>query len=129
MATSLYVQAGVCDYLARAYDPHLIGLRAALGERRTLAREAIAAHWPKAVRLANGAGGFYLWATAPRELRARALLDASERLGASFLFGEAFHAAAGGERNFRLAITPVSREALVEGIRRIGAAFAKVAAR
>ncbi len=81
------------------------------------------------MRLANGAGGFYLWATAPREMRARALLDASERLGATFLFGEAFHAAAGGDHSFRLAITPVSRDALVEGIRRIGTAIAQVAAR
>jgi DNA-binding transcriptional MocR family regulator len=57
------------------------------------------------------------------------LLDASERGGASFLFGEAFHAASGGDHNFRLAITPVSHEALVEGIRRIGTAIGSVAAR
>ena len=71
-------------------------------------------------------GGYYVWATAPRESRARALLDAAERAGASFLFGEAFYAASGGDHNFRLAITPVSHEALVEGIRRIGVAIAAV---
>jgi 2-aminoadipate transaminase len=129
MATSLYVQASVCDYLNADYDPHVMRLRAELTERRELARAAIAQHWPKSMRLANGVGGFYLWATAPREMRARALLEAAERNGASFLFGEAFFATSGGDHNFRLAITPVDRDELVEGIKRIGAAIASVSNR
>jgi DNA-binding transcriptional MocR family regulator len=129
MATSLYVQAGVCDYLERAYDEHVKRLRDELTARRIVAREAIATHWPKTMRLASGAGGFYVWATAPREMRARALLDAAERNGATFLFGEAFFAASGGDHNFRLAITPVTRDQLVEGIGRIGSAIASVAHR
>jgi DNA-binding transcriptional MocR family regulator len=129
MATSLYVQAGVYDYLTRAYDPHVVQLRDELTARRAIARDAIAAHWPKSMRLTSGGGGFYLWATAPREMRARALLDAAERNGATFLFGEAFYAASGGDHNFRLAITPVSREALVQGIRRIGESIAALGAR
>ncbi len=129
MATSLYVQAGVGDYLAHAYDPHVKRLRAELAVRRTMAREAIAEYWPKTMRLSSGNGGYYLWATAPREMRARALLDAAERNGASFLFGEAFYATTGGDHNFRLAITPVTHEQLLEGIRRIGAAIGAVAAR
>lgn len=129
MATSLYVQAGVGDYLERAYDPHVKRLRAELTVRRTMASEAIAKHWPRSMRLSRGNGGYYLWATAPREMRARALLDAAERNGASFLFGEAFYAANGGDHNFRLAITPVTHEQLIEGIRRIGAAIGAAAAR
>ncbi len=129
MATSLYVQAGVRDYLETAYDAHLPRLRAELEARRAIARDAIAEHWPKTMRLAKGGGGFYLWLTAPREMRARALLDAAERNGATFLFGEAFFAASGGDHNFRMAITPVSREELVSGIERIGAAIASVGAR
>jgi len=129
MASSLYVQAGVHDYLIRGYDAHVAGLREELARRRTIARDAIAAHWPKSIRLGSGGGGFYLWATAPREMRARALLDAAERNGASFLFGEAFFAASGGDHNFRLAITPVSRGALVEGIRRIGESIAALSTR
>jgi DNA-binding transcriptional MocR family regulator len=129
MATSLYVQAAVNDYLAGAYDAHVLRLREELMARRQVARAAIDAHWPKSMRLTSGGGGFYLWATAPREMRARALLDACERNGATFLFGEAFFAASGGDHNFRLAITPVTREALVEGIRRIGESIAALGAR
>ena len=129
MATSLYVQAGVCDYLGRDYDEHVTRLRDEVTRRRAIARAAIAEHWPKAMRVSETAGGFYLWVTAPRETRARALLDAAERVGATFLFGEAFYAASGGDHNFRLAITPVSREGLVEGIARIGRAMTALAAR
>jgi len=129
MATSLYVQAGVADYLKRAYDPHVERLRSELAVRRKMAREAIAEYWPKSMRLSSSNGGYYLWATAPREMRARALLDAAERNSASFLFGEAFYAANGGDHNFRVAITPVSHAQLREGIRRIGAAIAAVSAR
>ena len=129
MATSLYVQGGVYEYLARHYDAHVVRLRDELTRRRTIARDAIATHWPKAMRVTESGGGFYLWIAAPRDMRARALLDASERHGASFLFGEAFFAASGGDHNFRLAISAVPHDRLVEGIRRIGLAVAQSSSR
>ncbi|HEV3155368.1 MAG TPA: PLP-dependent aminotransferase family protein [Candidatus Baltobacteraceae bacterium] len=128
MATSLYVQAAICDYLDTGYDAHVGQLREELHLRRQMADEAIAQHWPAAMRTSKAAGGFYLWVTTPREIRARPLLDQSERLGASFLFGEPFFASSGGDHNFRLALTPVTREQIPEGIRRIGKAITAVKA-
>ncbi len=122
MASSLYVQAGVCDYLGRGYDAHLGALRSELDRRRSIAFAAIDAHWPAAMRVDRSGGGYYLWATAPREMRARALLDAAERRGASFLFGDAFYPSSGGDHHLRLALTPVRRDEITEGIRRIGEA-------
>ncbi|HKU81483.1 MAG TPA: PLP-dependent aminotransferase family protein [Candidatus Tumulicola sp.] len=124
MATSLYVQAAVADYLEGGYDAHVAQLRAELQRRRALADDAIARHWPKSLRVSRPSGGFYLWATTPRDVRARTLLDASERLGASFMFGEAFFANSGGDHHLRLALTAVSRDDIGEGIARIGAAIA-----
>jgi 2-aminoadipate transaminase len=124
MASSMYMQAGVRDYLETDYDAHIGALRAELVLRRSIAFEAIERHWPAGMRVAKDGDGYYLWATAPRELRARALLASAERRGASFLFGEAFFAQSGGDHNFRLALTPVPRGAIAEGIRRIGEAAA-----
>jgi DNA-binding transcriptional MocR family regulator len=124
MATSLYVQAAIADYLERGYDAHVEQLRDELMLRRGLADEAIAKYWPPTFKVSRPAGGFYLWASTPREIRARALLDAAERLGASFLFGEAFFANSGGDHYFRLALTAVTRKEIGEGIRRIGEAIA-----
>lgn len=123
MATSLYVQAAICDYLQTGYDAHVVQLRQELLERRRIADDAIAKHWPSTIRTSKATGGFYLWATTPRELRARPLLDQAERFGASFLFGEAFFANSGGDHHFRLALTAVSRGDIPEGIRRIGQAI------
>ncbi len=123
MATSLYVQAAIVDYLERGYDAHIEQLREELHLRRKIADEAIAKYWPNGVRAIGPSGGFYLWVATPREMRARPLLDAAERLGASFLFGEAFFANSGGDHNFRLALTAVRRDEISEGIRRIGEAM------
>ena len=128
MATSLYVQAAVHDYLQTGFDPHVVQLRAELARRRNIADEAMAAHWPSTFRSSKAAGGFYVWVAAPRDVRARPLLDAAERLGASFLFGEAFYATPGGDHHFRLALTAVKRDEITEGIRRIGQAIAAVRA-
>jgi 2-aminoadipate transaminase len=128
MATSLYVQAAITDYLQSGYDAHVAQLRDELALRRRLADEAIAKYWPSSLKAIGPAGGFYLWITTPRELRARALLDAAERRGASFLFGEAFFASSGGDHHFRLALTAVTRSEIGEGIRRIGEAIASLRA-
>jgi DNA-binding transcriptional MocR family regulator len=128
MATSLYVQAAIVDYLDGGYDAHVAQLREELVLRRKLADAAIAEHWPQNVRAVGAPGGFYLWAATPREIRARALLDAAERLGASFLFGEAFFANSGGDHHFRLALTAVARDEIGEGIRRIGEAVTNLRA-
>jgi DNA-binding transcriptional MocR family regulator len=121
MASSMFIQAGVRDYLEDGYDAHVAALRDELARRRAIAFAAIAEHWPSSMRVMNG-DGYYLWATAPRETRARALLANAEHRGASFLFGEAFFPQSGGDHNFRLALTPVPRSAIAEGIRRIGEA-------
>lgn len=123
-ATSLFVQAGVREFLRSAFDSHLPRLRAELQTRRDIARAAIDAYWPATVQVSPG-GGYYLWATTPREQPARRLLAAAEQLGASALAGETFFTRKGGEHNLRLALTPVSRDALTEGVRRIGEAFAR----
>ena len=124
MATSLYVQAAISDYLETGYDAHVSQLRDELRLRREMADAAAAEYWPSTMRMSKASGGFYLWVTTPREIRSRLLLDQSERLGASFMFGEPFFANSGGDHHFRLALTPVTRAEIGEGIRRIGDAVA-----
>ena len=124
MATSMYIQAGVDDFVRTSYDAHVRALRVELAERRALANAAIARHWPATLRVDANADGYYVWASAPREVRTRALLAGAERRGVSFLFGEPFFAQGGGEHNFRLALTPVPRTAIADGIERIGALLA-----
>src|ERR1700688_2171530 len=46
MASSMYIQAGVRDYLESGYDPHVAALRTELKERRAIAFAAIERYWP-----------------------------------------------------------------------------------
>lgn len=126
MATSLYVQAAIADYLETGYDTHVGQLRDELRLRREIADAAMAEHWPASMRASKASGGFYLWVGTPREIRARPLLDQAERLGASFMFGQPFFATTGGEHHFRLALTPVTRAQIPQGIARIGKAVASL---
>src|SRR5471032_748977 len=87
MATSMYIQAGVEDFMRTAYDVHVRELRDELAVRRAIANAAIAKHWPPSLRVDPNADGYYVWASATREVRARALLASAERRGVSFLFG------------------------------------------
>ena len=120
MATSMYIQAGVDDFVRGAYDSHVRALRIELAARRKIANDAIAKYWPATLRVDPNADGYYVWATASREFRARALLASAERRGVSFLFGEPFFAQGGGDHSIRIALTPVPRNAIEEGIKRIG---------
>ena len=130
MATSLYVQAAIADYLERGYDAHVAQLRDELLERRARRRSPRSRNTGRRrCKVSRPAGGFYLWASTPRELRARALLDAAERLGASFLFGEPFFA----QLRRRPLFSPradgrYAAARFAEGIRRIGEAFSAVRA-
>ena len=124
MATSMYIQAGVEDYVRTAYDMHVKALRDELAARRAIANVAIAEHWPATLRVNPWADGYYVWAAIPRDFRARALLADAEHSGVSFLFGEPFYAQTGGDHNIRLSLTPVPRKAIADGIARIGKLFA-----
>ncbi len=121
MASSMYIQAGVRDYLERGYDAHVVALRAELRERRALALRGDRAPLAGADARARPAATATTCGRPRRARRAPARCSPSaERRGASFLFGEAFFPQSGGDHNFRLALTPVPRAAIAEGIRRIG---------
>ena len=62
MATSMYIQAGVDDFMRTAYDAHLRALRIELAERRAIANAAIAKYWPSSLRVDPHADGYYVWA-------------------------------------------------------------------
>ena len=121
MATSLYVQAAVADYLERGYDAHVEQLREELLVRRALADEAIAQHWPSALKVEpSGRRVLPLGVDAARASRARAarrLRAAAARRSSS---ARRSLPTRGGDHYFRLALTAVTRGEIAEGIRRIG---------
>jgi len=110
-------------------DDHLAMLRQVYHRKRDLMLQAIAAHWPREVRVNRPVGGFHLWCRLPGDLRARALLRevASERV--ALVIGEPFHVDGGGQQHFRLSFGFPEEEHIEEGIRRIGSAIKRLQSR
>ena len=110
-------------------DDHLAMLRQRYKRKRDVMLEAIAAHWPREVRVNHPAGGFHLWCRLPVDLRARTLLREAASDQVAFVIGEPFHVDGGGQQHFRLSYAFPEEEHIEEGIRRIGTAMKRLLAR
>src|SRR5205807_9575169 len=70
--TNAMGQLAVSEIIRRnLLDDHLAMLRQRYKRKRDVMLEAIAAHWPREVRVNHPAGGFHLWCRLPVDLRAR----------------------------------------------------------
>ncbi len=110
-------------------DDHLAMLRQRYRRKRDVMLEAIAAHWPREVRVNHPAGGFHLWCRLPVDLRARTLLREAASEQVAFVIGEPFHVDGGGQQHFRLSYAFPEEEHIEEGIRRIGNAMKRLLTR
>lgn len=113
----------------RRYDAHLAMLRAehALRHRAMLAALDELTP-PGAITARPVAGGLYLWCRLGHGLAARDVLEAAAPLGVRFVDGERFYADGGGRHELRLCFTGVPPAGIAEGVRRLAAAIAAVAA-
>jgi 2-aminoadipate transaminase len=112
-----------------AFDRHLARVRVAYRERRDVlvaaVTEAVAAHAPGALRLADPpGGGWFLWPRLADGLTASALLPAAEDAGTVFVPGTAFQAGAPGDDHLRLSFSHLPPPSLVEAAHRLAGALA-----
>src|SRR5256714_1697761 len=110
-------------------DDHLAMLRQRYKRKRDVMLEAIAAHWPREVRVNHPAGGFHLWCRLPVDLRARTLLREAASEQVAFVIGEPFHVDGGGQQHFRLSYAFPDEDDIEEGVKRIGTAIKRLSER
>ncbi len=128
--TNALGQWAVSEILRRdLLDPHLATLRQVYRQKRNLMLSAIAAYWPREVRVSTPAGGFHLWCRLPGDLRARTLLREVANEWVAFVIGEPFHVDGGGQQNLRLSYAFPAEQDIEEGIRRIGNAIKRLQSR
>lgn len=111
------------------FDEQLRTLRQRSQEKRNLMLQAIQDYWPANVRVNHPIGGFHLWCRLPNEIRARTLLREAAQERVAFVIGEPFHVDGGGHQYIRLSFASAEERHIEEGIRRIGAAMKRIAAR
>jgi len=93
IASNIPAQEALAAYLAKGgYEFHLRRLRHALQSQQNRMLEAIAAYFPKDVRVTHPQGGYFLWLELPAAVDALALQKRAASLGISIAPGPLFSA-------------------------------------
>jgi len=110
-------------------DAHLARLRAEYPRRRDAMLAALEKHCRADLTWNRPRGGFYLWCRLRDGLRARDLFVEAAESGVAFVAGEAFYLNSEGQREFRLNFSYPTPDVIAEGVKRLGAAMARLKAR
>jgi 2-aminoadipate transaminase len=98
-------------------------LRRHYAEKRDVMVAAFRKESDTALTWADPRGGFFLWATLPRELNADRLLERAVKHGVVYVAGSAFFVNDGGTSQIRLSFSAPSHDQIREGVGRLAEAI------
>jgi GntR family transcriptional regulator/MocR family aminotransferase len=114
-------QAALAELLASgALDRHVRRMRKLYAERRDAMLAALEASMPVGAAWSRPAGGHLVWVTLPPGTDPDGLLEAALAAGVEYTPGEAFHLDGRGREHLALCFTNLTREAIGEGVARLG---------
>ncbi|GAA1754878.1 PLP-dependent aminotransferase family protein [Luedemannella helvata] len=121
LSHSVLTQLVVERYLATQPWPEQVKVfRELYRERRDAMLAALAAHMPAGVTWTRPAGGFFVWATLPDGLDAKAMLPRAIGARVAYVPGTGFFADGGGRANLRLSYCLPPADRIAEGVARLG---------
>ncbi|HEY3364413.1 MAG TPA: PLP-dependent aminotransferase family protein [Symbiobacteriaceae bacterium] len=107
-------------------EARLNQLRPVLLRRRDVLVHALRQHMPVGVTWHVPQGGYHIWCTLPRSLRARRLLSEAARDGVAFIPGDYYGPGDDARRGLRLNFTYPREPEIAEGVKRLAAAVRRV---
>ena len=117
-----FSQLAVSRYLAtQPWFEQVKAFREMYRERRDAMLTALDDMFPASAQWTRPAGGFYVWATLPAGLDAKAMLPRAITNRVAFVPGTAFYADGFGSRSMRLSYCYPPPDRIREGIRRLAA--------
>ncbi|MFE5869221.1 PLP-dependent aminotransferase family protein [Streptomyces roseifaciens] len=121
LSQSPFTQLAVDRYLRTQPWPDQIKVfREMYRERRDAMLAALTAYMPPGVTWTTPAGGFFVWATLPDGLDAKAMLPRATGARVAYVPGAGFFADGSGRTNMRLSFCYPPPERIREGVRRLG---------
>ncbi|MEH6374261.1 PLP-dependent aminotransferase family protein [Streptomyces sp. KLMMK] len=121
LSQSPFTQLAVDRYLRTEPWPDQIKVfREMYRERRDAMLGALTAYMPPGVTWTAPAGGFFVWATLPDGLDAKAMLPRATGARVAYVPGAGFFADGSGRANMRLSFCYPPPERIREGVRRLG---------
>jgi len=131
--SNLLQQLLACALASGRYDRHLQLLRKRYARKAAVMRRALAAHFPKAIKWREPAGGLYFWARLPRRLPTGAkskLFKAALAQDVLYVPGELCYAEDPARRKpnheMRISFGGASEKNIRAGIARLGAVLSEV---
>ncbi|MFV9503817.1 MAG: PLP-dependent aminotransferase family protein [Oscillochloridaceae bacterium umkhey_bin13] len=103
-----------------ALDQHVAQVRAAWQTRRDALLDGLASALPSSCHWHTPQGGYFVWVRLPPGTNTTALLPHAEAAGVSYLPGERFFAAGGGQAWLRLSFSLLPADALRNAAQRLG---------
>ncbi|MEU1819738.1 PLP-dependent aminotransferase family protein [Streptomyces roseifaciens] len=121
LSQSPFTQLAVDRYLrTEPWTDQIKVFREMYRERRDAMLDALAAYMPPGVTWTIPAGGFFVWATLPDGLDAKAMLPRATGARVAYVPGAGFFADGSGRANMRLSFCYPPPERIREGVRRLG---------
>ena len=109
------------------FDGHVVMLRETYSARRDAMLAAMERHMPEGVSWTRPEGGMFVWATLPKGVDGKALLEvAVQEHRVAFVPGGAFFADGSGRNTIRLSYSLPSEDEIERGVDRLGAAIRQV---
>ena len=105
---------------------HLTKIRGIYKNRRDVMADALNLSFKSKLSFHIPQGGFYIWCRINESLSSKKLLQEALKTGVSFIPGEAFYAAPGEDREFRLCFSQHDEKVISEGINRLEKAMEKL---
>jgi DNA-binding transcriptional MocR family regulator len=131
LATGAYISPnmvaqGIVNQFCRsgAIEGSIATVRDALRKRAQTLCSALQEHLPDA-RFVAPQGGYFLWVDLPRGTDVNALFDAAKQRDVIFVKGSEF-LLEGGDSSLRLAYSGVNSTQILEGVKRLAAAYAQI---
>jgi DNA-binding transcriptional MocR family regulator len=125
LSHSALAQLVVERYLAtQPWPEQLKTFRELYRERRDALLGALDVHMPAGTTWTRPGGGFFVWATLPEGLDAKAMLPRAIGARVAYVPGTGFFADGGGRANMRLSFCYPTAERIVEGVARLGEVIA-----
>ncbi len=119
--TNIFSQYLIHDYLEHNdYNNHINKIKSMYHEQSKSMLSAMQKHFPSFVSWTTPLGGMFMWATLHNGLAAMDLLEKTKEAKVLFVPGDPFYTSKQGVNTLRLNYTNSHKEAIEEGIHRLG---------
>jgi 2-aminoadipate transaminase len=127
LQASTFTQMLVYEFTRSEFqEEHIERICTTYRERRDYMLDAMKRHFPDTIRWTKPKGGMFLWVVLPEGINANELLKEALKNNVAFVPGTTFFTEPGHDNTLRLNFSYSNTETIEEGIKRLGAVFARM---